>query len=86
MALAKHFDRDGDGRLDTAEKAAAMKAIKEGFETRFLWGLEKTGGLKEHLRVMQKRGKVLAGEDFSPLLETYPVHPLTMEPRRHEDQ
>lgn len=52
MALAKYFDRDGDGRLNTAEKADAMKAIKEGFESKFLWGLEKTGGLKEHLRVL----------------------------------
>jgi len=35
---------------------------------------------------MQKRGKILAGEDFSPLTDTYPLHPLTLEPRRHLDQ
>jgi hypothetical protein len=86
LALAKHFDKDGDGRLNTAEKEAAMKAIKEGFESKFLWGLEQTGGLKEHIRIVQKRGKVLAGEDFGPLTETYPVHPLSLEPRRHLDQ
>jgi len=41
LALAKHFDRDGDGRLNTAERTEAMKALKEdGFENRFLWGLE----------------------------------------------
>jgi hypothetical protein len=86
LALAKHFDKDGDGRLNTAERDTALKALRdEGFETRFMWGLEQTGGLKEHIRVMQKRGKVLAGEDFSPLMETYPVHPLTLEPRRHQD-
>ena len=42
-----------------------------------MYGVEKTAGLKEHLRVMQKRGKILVGEDFNPLTETYPVHPLT---------
>ena len=84
LALAKHFDKDNDGRLNTAERDAALKALKEdAFDSRFMWGLEQAGGLKEHIRVMQKRGKVLAGEDFSPLQETYPVHPLTMEPRRH---
>jgi hypothetical protein len=77
LFLGKHFDRDNDGRLDTTEKAEAIKAIKEGFESRFLWGLEQTGGLKEHIRVLQKRGKILPGEDFSPLMDTYPVHPLT---------
>jgi hypothetical protein len=51
-----------------------------------MYGVEKTAGLKEHLRVMQKRGKILVAEDFNPLTETYPVHPLTMEPRRHQDR
>lgn len=32
LVIAKHFDKDGDGRLNTGEKANAMKAIKEGFE------------------------------------------------------
>ncbi len=35
---------------------------------------------------MQKRGKILVGEDVRPLQETYPLHPLTKEPRRHEDK
>jgi hypothetical protein len=85
MALAKHFDKDGDGRLNTAEKEAAMKALEDGFESKFIWGIEQSGGLKEHIRVMQRRGKILVGENFTPLLETYPVHPLTLEPRRHLD-
>ena len=32
LVIAKHFDKDGDGRLNTGEKANAMKAIQEGFE------------------------------------------------------
>ena len=80
------FDHDGDGRLNTAEKDAAIKSIEEGFEGRFMWSLEQTGGLKDHIRVLQKWGKILAGENFEPLMETYPVHPLTKEPRRHEDR
>lgn len=75
--LAKHFDKDGDGRLNTAERKEAMKAIDEGFEGRFVWGIEKTDGGKDHIRIMQKRGKVLVGEDFTGLTDTYPVHPLT---------
>ena len=51
-----------------------------------MYGVEKTAGLKEHLRVMQKRGKILVGEDFNPLTETYPVHPLSKQPRRHQDR
>jgi|LauGreDrversion4_2_1035121.scaffolds.fasta_scaffold123713_2 hypothetical protein len=35
---------------------------------------------------MQKRGKIIAGDDFTVLTETYPEHPLSKEPRRHEDR
>lgn len=84
--LAKHFDKDGDGRLNTAERQAAMKALEQGFEDRFVWGLEQSAGLKDHIRIMQKRGKIVSGENFTVLTETYPVHPLAKEPRRHEDR
>ena len=84
--LAKHFDKDGDGRLNTAERQAAMKALEQGFEDRFVWGLEQSAGLKDHIRIMQKRGKIVHGENFTVLTETYPVHPLANEPRRHEDR
>ena len=50
--LGKHFDADGDGRLNTAEKQTAMNEIEKGFETKYLWGLESTGGLKDHVRVL----------------------------------
>jgi hypothetical protein len=83
LVLGKHFDKDGDGRLNTAEKEEAMRALEDGFESRFLWGIEQSGGLKDHIRVMQKRGKIIVGDDTQHLLETYPVHPLSIEPRRH---
>ena len=85
-ALAKMFDKDGDGKLNKAEFKAAIKALEDGFEEKFMWGLEQSGSLKEHLRIMQKRGKICVGEDYTKLTETYPVHSLTMEPRRHENR
>ena len=32
LVIAKYFDADKDGRLNTGEKENAMKALKEGFE------------------------------------------------------
>jgi hypothetical protein len=86
LFIAKFFDKDGDGKLNQQEYQAAIKALEEGFENRFMFGVEKSASLKEHLRVLQKRGKILPGEDFAPLLDTYPTHPLTNEPRRHLDR
>ena len=40
LVLAKHFDKDGDGKLNSTEKREALKALQEGFEGRFLWGVE----------------------------------------------
>ena len=38
--LAKHFDKDKDGKLNAEELATARKALKEGYEKKFLFGLE----------------------------------------------
>ena len=76
LVIAKHFDQDRDGRLNTAEKANAMAALKEGYENQFVWGIEQSVPSNLH-RLMQKRGKVIHGEDFLVLRDTYPVHPLT---------
>ncbi len=40
FALAKMFDKDGDGKLSHAEFQAAIKALEDGFEDKFMWGLE----------------------------------------------
>lgn len=74
--IAKYFDQDKDGRLNTAEKDSAMKALKEGFENQFVWGIEQSGPTSLH-RIMQKRGQIVHAEDFQSIRDTYPVHPLT---------
>lgn len=43
MVLAKHFDKDKDGRLNTAEKKDAVEALAQGFEKNFVWGIEQSG-------------------------------------------
>jgi hypothetical protein len=43
IVIAKHFDKDMDGRLNTAERENALKALTEGFEDKFIWGLEQSG-------------------------------------------
>lgn len=40
LVIAKHFDKDGDGILNEVEKANAIKALEEGFENNFIWGVE----------------------------------------------
>jgi len=41
--MGKYFDKDEDGKLNPQEKAAALEAIKNGFENNFTWGLEQSG-------------------------------------------
>ena len=43
--LAKHFDKDGDGKLNESELGNAKKALQEGFADRFLFGLERAGSV-----------------------------------------
>jgi hypothetical protein len=38
--MGKYFDKDEDGKLNPQEKAAALEAVKNGFENNFTWGLE----------------------------------------------
>jgi hypothetical protein len=51
--------------------------VAEGFEKNFLFGLERAG-LNDNMRVpnkvnwvrvLQKKGKILSGEDFTPLVD-----------------
>ena len=79
--LAKRFDVDNDGKLNEKEKQAAYEGIKQGIEENYIWNLDNQGG-RRAFRIMQKRGKVIDAEDFLPLRDTYPVHPLSkIEPR-----
>jgi Ca2+-binding EF-hand superfamily protein len=40
LVMAKHFDKDGDGKLNEIERENAMKALAEGYEDKFVWGIE----------------------------------------------
>lgn len=81
--LSKRFDLDRDGKLNEAETKLAYDAIHNNVEDQFIWNLENQGP-NHKLRVLQKRGKVLQGDDFQPIRETYPPHPLSSKIPRHE--
>ena len=74
--LAKRYDVDGDGKLNEIEKKNALEGIKNGVEREYVWNLESQGG-KRAFRILQKRGKFIDAEDFIPLQETYPKHPIS---------
>ena len=81
LVLGKYFDKDKDGRLNTAEKSAALKAIENGFADKYIWGIEQAGPVRAY-RIMQKRGEIVDAEDWNNIRKTYPAHPLTTkEPR-----
>ena len=75
--LSKRYDVDGDGKLNEIEKKNAIEGIKNGVEREYVWNLENQGG-KRAFRILQKRGKIIDAEDFIPLQETYPKHPLSL--------
>jgi len=81
--LAKRFDLDGDGKLNEIEKKQAYDAINNNVEEKYVWNLENQGP-NHKLRVLQKRGKILQGDDFTPIADTYPPHPLSSKIPRHE--
>ena len=74
--LAKRYDVDGDGKLNEIEKKNALEGIKDGVEREYVWNLENQGG-KRAFRILQKRGKIIDAEDFIPLQESYPKHPIS---------
>lgn len=76
LVMAKHFDKDGDGKLNEVERENAMKALAEGYEDKFIWGIEQGGANTMH-RLLQKRGVFVHGENFIEVGKTYPEHPLT---------
>jgi hypothetical protein len=81
--LSKRFDFDKDGKLNEIEKKLAYEAIHNNIEDKYLWNLENHGP-NNKLRVLQKRGKILQADDFTPNRETYPQHPLSSKIPKHE--
>lgn len=43
LFLSKLFDKDKDGKLNASELAEAKKALAEGFDKKFMFGLERMG-------------------------------------------
>ena len=76
LVLSKRFDVDNDGKLNDKEKKAAYDGISKGVENEYIWNVDNQGGLRD-FRLLQKRGKFIDAEDFWPIRETYPEHPLS---------
>ena len=75
--IAKRYDVDNDGKLNEQEKKAAYEGIINKIEENYVWNLDKLGGVKPPLRLLQKRGKFIDAEDFLPIRDTYPKHPIS---------
>ena len=75
--LSKRFDIDGDGKLNPKERKNALEAIKNGVEKEYVWNLENRRGGETFSRILQKRGKIIDADNFLPLQESYPKHPLS---------
>lgn len=71
--LSKMFDIDKKGKLNNEERKNALEAINNRFEENFFYNT--SGGKTE--RLLQKRGKFIQSEDFLPVKDSYPVHPLS---------
>ena len=78
LVLSKRFDIDKDGKLNEKEKKEALEGLANKIEDQYLWNVDSQAGLKRlPFRILQKRGKIITEEDFLPIRDTYPVHPLT---------
>lgn len=93
--LAKHFDKDNDGKLNQTELKSAKEAIQSGFENNFMFGLERAGlndeirnssNVLKHIRIIQKNGKILTGEDFTSIAPLRPSSTIELErPRTRQE-
>jgi hypothetical protein len=72
--ISRAFDTEKKNYLTKEEQKNALNAIKDGFEKQYLF-VGNTNA--SHHRILQKRGKIVISDDFSPMEQTYPVHPLS---------
>lgn len=109
MVIAKLYDKDGDGKLNEAERKEALDGIERGVEGNYVWNVTRAhynnsgsergrrvksasnsgkGGKQQVIRsgsnnvqpfrhFIQVRGKVIEAENFQPIIDTYPVHPMS---------
>ena len=73
-AIARQFDANKNNKLTPEERAKAMEAITKGYEKQFVYV---SAEVANHHRILQKRGKIIIADDFSPLINTYPQHPIS---------
>ena len=76
LVISKRFDVDKDGKLNEQEKKAAYEGLANNIEDNYLWNIDNQG-VKRQFRLLQKRGKFIDAEDFWPIRDTYPVHPMS---------
>ena len=76
FVISKRFDLDGDGKLNEQEKKAAYEGLANNIEDNYYWNVDNRIGAK-NFRLLQKRGKIIDAEDFLPVRDTYPKHPLS---------
>ena len=76
FVIAKRYDVDNDGKLNEQEKKNAYEGLANKIEENYVWNIDKQGGCRP-LRLLQKRGQFIDAEDFLPIRDTYPKHPLS---------
>ena len=74
--ISKRYDIDNDGKLNEQEKKAAYEGLSQNIEENYIWNVDNQGG-RRAFRLLQKRGKIIDAEDFWPIRETYPEHPIS---------
>ena len=75
LVISKRYDIDKDGKLNEKEKKNAYEGLANNVEENYVWNVDNQGG-KRCFRLLQKRGKIIDAEDFLPIRDTYPVHPI----------
>jgi len=74
--IARRFDEGFKNYLNDEEKAKVDKALKAGYEDNFVWNVESSGAQRPY-RILQKRGVIVDGDDYLPVTDTYPSHPMS---------
>lgn len=73
--VARRFDEGHKNYLTEEELAKVRKALAEGYEEQFVWGVEASGAQRPY-RILQKRGVFVDGDDYLGVTDTYPKHPI----------